>query len=390
MKGALLFMQILMDILFLAIGFTLLAKGADFFVDGSSSVARRFKIPQLIIGLTIVAMGTSLPEAAVSIQAAIGGNADISIGNVVGSNILNILIILGISSLVFPLTIQKSTQKIEIPIVMGASVILLALGFLGVIKWWGGIVFLLAFIGYLTYLFFRAKKNKDNEEDAEINETPIYMAFVLAIIGIVIAIFGQFYEPCNNVYCLVSGIVLFVGFGLYGVYLFISSRKKGNADANEGVDVEELPIWKSIAFIAFGMAMIIFGSEFAVESATSMAKQAGLSDAFIGLTIVALGTSLPELFTSVAAAVKKNSDIAIGNIVGSNIFNILFILGITSLIIPITYAPNFLIDTVISLICAVALLVLSLKGGKLQRWGGAVMLIMYAAYFAYLYISQFA
>ena len=168
-------MQILLDIVFLAIGFLLLAKGADFFVDGASSVARRFKIPQLVIGLTIVAMGTSMPEAAVSIQTALGGNADISIGNVVGSNILNILIILGISSLVFPLLIQKSTQRYEIPIVISASILLLVLGFTGQIAWWGGVILLLAFAGYLTYLFFQAKNNKDEEEKVEIVDTKIYI-----------------------------------------------------------------------------------------------------------------------------------------------------------------------------------------------------------------------
>ena len=377
-------MQILLDIVFLLVGFTLLAKGADFFVDGASSVARRFKIPQLIIGLTIVAMGTSMPEAAVSIQAALQGNADVSIGNVVGSNILNILIILGISSLVFPLAIQKSTQKIEIPIVIGASALLFVLGLTGAIEWWGGILLLLGFIGYLTYLFFSAKRNKDEEERVELNEAPIYLSCLIAIIGGIIAILGQFYEPCSNVYCLVSGISLFVGFALYTAYLLASKNKAVQSEINE------LPIWKSLVFIAFGMAMIIFGSEFAVKSATSLAERAGLSDAFIGLTIVALGTSLPELFTSVAAAMKKNSDIAIGNIVGSNIFNILFILGVTSLITPINFAPSFLIDTVISLACAVLLLVLSLKGRKLHRWGGAIMLLSYVGYFVYLYITQIA
>lgn len=381
-------MQILMDIVFLAIGFTLLAKGADFFVDGASSVARRFKIPQLIIGLTIVAMGTSMPEAAVSIQAAIQGNADISIGNVVGSNILNILIILGISSLVFPLAIQKSTQKIEIPIVIGASALLFVLGLTGVIEWWGGILLLLGFIGYLTYLFFSAKKNKEEDEEVELNETPIYLSVLIAIIGGIIAILGQFYEPCNNIYCLVSGISLFVGFALYTAYLLISKKK--NANKMDKLEIKELPIWKSLVFIVFGMAMIIFGSEFAVASATSLAKQAGLSDAFIGLTIVALGTSLPELFTSVAAACKKNSDIAIGNIVGSNIFNLLFILGVTALIVPINFEASFLIDTIISLACAVLLLVLSLKGRKLHRWGGAIMLLSYVGYFVYLYMTQIA
>ena len=381
-------MQILLDIVFLAIGFMLLAKGADFFVDGASSVARRFKIPQLIIGLTIVAMGTSMPEAAVSIQAALQGNADISIGNVVGSNILNILIILGTSSLVFPLVIQKSTQKIEIPIVIGASAILFVLGIIGIIKWWGGILLLLGFIGYLSYLFFSAKKNKEEEDEVESKETAIWLSCMLSLIGAIIAILGQFYEPCNSAYCLVSGISLFVGFALYTAYLLISTKKKSiQADS---IGSGELPIWKSVVFIAFGMAMIIFGSEFAVASATSLAKQAGLSDAFIGLTIVALGTSLPELFTSVAAAIKKNSDIAIGNIVGSNIFNILFILGITALIVPINFEASFLIDTIISLACAALLLVLSLKGRRLHRWGGAIMLLSYVGYFVYLYITQIA
>lgn len=313
-------MAIFLNILFLILGFVFLAKGADFFVDGASSIAKRFKIPQLVIGLTIVAMGTSMPEAAVSIKAAISGNADISIGNVVGSNILNILIILGISSVIFPLMVKKSTLRVDIPIVIGATTVLFLLGLSGKVFWWGGLIMLLGFGIYLTYLFIGAKKNNEDDE----------------------------------------------------------------------TEIKDMPIWKSIIFVVLGIALIIFGSEFAVETATNLAKMAGWSDAFIGLTIVALGTSLPELFTSVMAAIKKNPDIAIGNVVGSNIFNILFILGITSLIIPINFAPSFLIDTVISLACAVLLLVLSLKGGKLQRWGGAIMLVSYGGYFAYLYLTQLA
>lgn len=313
-------MAIFLNILFLILGFVFLAKGADFFVDGASSIAKRFKIPQLVIGLTIVAMGTSMPEAAVSIKAAISGNADISIGNVVGSNILNILIILGISSVIFPLLVKKSTLKVDIPIVIGATTVLFLLGLFGKVYFWGGLIMLLGFGIYLTYLFIGAKKNKEDDE----------------------------------------------------------------------TEIKDMPIWKSIIFIILGIALIIFGSEFAVETATNLAKMAGWSDAFIGLTIVALGTSLPELFTSVMAAIKKNPDIAIGNVVGSNIFNILFILGITSLIIPINFAPSFLVDTVISLACAVLLLVLSLKGRKLHRWGGAIMLLSYVGYFAYLYVTQIA
>lgn len=313
-------MAIFLNILFLILGFVFLAKGADFFVDGASSIAKRFKIPQLVIGLTIVAMGTSMPEAAVSIKAAISGNADISIGNVVGSNILNILIILGVSSVIFPLMVKKSTFRVDIPIVIGATTVLFLLGLSGKVFWWGGLIMLLGFGLYLTYLFIGAKKNNEDDE----------------------------------------------------------------------TEIKDMPIWKSVIFVILGIALIIFGSEFAVETATNLAKMAGWSDAFIGLTIVALGTSLPELFTSVMAAIKKNPDIAIGNVVGSNIFNILFILGITSLIIPINFAPSFLIDTVISLSCAVLLLVLSLKGGKLKRWGGAIMLISYGGYFAYLYLTQLA
>ncbi len=313
-------MAIFLNILFLILGFVFLAKGADFFVDGASSIAKRFKIPQLVIGLTIVAMGTSMPEAAVSIKAAISGNADISIGNVVGSNILNILIILGISSVIFPLMVKKSTLRVDIPIVIGATTVLFLLGLSGKVYWWGGLIMLLGFGIYLAYLFIGAKKNNEDDE----------------------------------------------------------------------TEIKDMPIWKSVIFVILGIALIIFGSEFAVETATNLAKMAGWSDAFIGLTIVALGTSLPELFTSVMAAIKKNPDIAIGNVVGSNIFNILFILGITSLIIPINFAPSFLIDTAISLGCAVLLLVLSLKGGKLRRWGGAIMLISYGGYFAYLYLTQLA
>ena len=315
------FLSISLNVIFLILGFAFLAKGADFFVDGASCIAKKFKIPQIVIGLTIVAMGTSMPEAAVSIKAAISGNADISVGNVVGSNILNILLILGVSSVIFPLVIKKLTRIVDIPIVVFSSFVLFLLGLLNRIFFWGGIILLLMFLGYLAYLFIVAKKNKNSEE---------------------------------------------------------------------ATTIKDMPVWKSLIFAVLGIALIICGSEFAVETATNLAKMAGWSDAFIGLTIVALGTSLPELFTSVVAAIKKNSDIAIGNVIGSNIFNILFILGITSLIIPINFAPNFLIDTLVSLACAVLLLVLSLRGGKLKRWGGIIMLVSYAAYFVYLYVTLLA
>jgi len=306
-------MDYLLQILLLAAGFVLLIKGADWFVDGSSAVAARFGIPQLVIGLTIVAMGTSAPEAAVSITAAVEGSAEITIGNIVGSNILNILIILGISSVIVPLAVAKTTIRYEIPFMILITAVQLLLGLDGVVSLVDGIILIALFIAYLAYLFIMAKKDKGSSEET----------------------------------------------------------------------VKELPVWKSVLAIVIGLAMIILGSNVTVNSASWIAEHLGLSERFIGLTIVALGTSLPELFTSVAAARKGNADIAIGNIVGSNIFNILFVVGISSLIIPVPFAQNFIFDTIIAIAAAVLLLVCCLNKDKmLKRWAGILMLVSYAAYFA--------
>lgn len=308
-------MEILIQLILLVIGFVLLIKGADIFVDGSSGIAAKFGIPQLVIGLTIVAMGTSAPEAAVSISAALKGSADITIGNIVGSNILNILIILGISSVIVPLAVARSTIRYEIPFMILITVLLALLGLDGSINIIDGIIFLAAFAAYLTYLFLMAKKEKQEEE------TP-----------------------------------------------------------------EDISAPKAVIFIILGLGMIILGSNFTVDAASAIAKALGLSERFIGLTIVALGTSLPELFTSVSAARKGNADIAIGNIVGSNIFNILFIIGISTLIVEVPFASNFIFDTIIAAAAAVMLLVCSLAGkGRLKRWAGILMLVSYAAYFAVIF-----
>lgn len=305
---------LLLQVLLLAIGFTLLIKGADWFVDGSSSVAARFGIPQLVIGLTIVAMGTSAPEAAVSITAAFSGNADISVGNVVGSNILNILIILGLSSVIVPIAVAKSTIKYEIPFMTVITGVLILLGIDGKIGLADAIILIALFIAYLTYLFIMAKKNKEEQPE-------------------------------------------------------------------EGTKQLSLP--KAIIFVILGLAMIILGSNVTVDAASAIAAMFGMDERFIGLTVVALGTSLPELFTSVSAARKGNADIAIGNIVGSNIFNILFILGLSALIIPITFAESFVFDVIIAIAAAVMLLLCSIFGkNMLKRWAGVLMLISYAAYFA--------
>lgn len=316
-------MEMAIQLLFLVLGFVMLVKGADLFVDGASGVATKFGIPQIVIGLTIVAMGTSAPEAAVSITAAFAGNADITIGNIVGSNILNILIILGISTLVYPLAIQKSTLIIDIPVVLLATVVLYLLGFDSKISRIDGIIMLIVFAAYLFYLFTVAKKEASQKKLSETTE---------------------------------------------------------HIQSEENV-TKEISLLKALIFTVIGLVLIVGGSKFVVNSATAIAKALGLSQRFIGLTIVALGTSLPELFTSVTAALKKNSDIAIGNIVGSNIFNILFIVGLSGLIIPVPFATDFRFDTIISGAAAILLLLFCLPKKKLPRFAGVIMLICYALYF---------
>lgn len=308
-------MEILIQSLLIVVGFTMLVKGADWFVDGSSGIATKFGIPQLVIGLTIVAMGTSAPEAAVSITAALKGSADITIGNIVGSNILNILIILGLSSVITAIAVAKSTVRYEIPYMIVITLLLIGLGYTGnSINFVEGIILWIAFLAYLGYLFWMAKKKKEEVPD----------------------------------------------------------------------DMKDQPIWKLFIAMVIGLILIVWGSNVTVDAATSIAKMIGISERFIGLTIVALGTSLPELFTSVSAAMKGKADIAIGNIVGSNIFNILFVVGTAALITPVVFAPNFIIDSLIAVAAGVLLLVCVWKSKKLNRTAGIIMLLGYAAYFIYL------
>ena len=307
-------MNFVLQIVFLALGFLLLVKGADWFVDGASGLARKLGIPQLVIGLTIVAMGTSLPEAAVSISAALRGNAEITIGNIVGSNILNILIILGVTALIATLKVADSTVRYEIPFMIVATFVLLWLGYTGgQVTWLEGVILWVLFLLYLRYLYMMAKKGKKEEREAE-----------------------------------------------------------------------QLSTAKIIGLILAGVVMIVAGSNFAVEGASNLAKALGISQRFIGLTIVALGTSLPELVTSVSAARKHNADIAIGNIVGSNIFNILFIVGTTALITPVTFASGFVVDTLIAAAVGILLFVCVARTKELRKKAGIVMLLAYILYFLYL------
>ena len=306
-------MQIVLQLGLLALGFVMLVKGSDWFVDGAAGIAAKFRIPQIIIGLTIVAMGTSAPEAAVSITAATAGSADITVGNVVGSNIMNVLVILGLASVIVPIAVGKSTRKVDAPFMIAISAVFLLLGWDGAITRVDGLILVALFVSYIGYMIWEAVHSND-----------------------------------------------------------------------EGDEIKDMPVWKLLLSTVIGMGLIILGADVAVDAATALARIFGMSERFIGLTVVALGTSLPELFTSVTAARKGNADIAIGNIVGSNIFNILFVVGLSSMIIDVPFAPNFRIDMVVAIAAAAFLWLASLAKGKLVRWHGAVMLAGYVGYFVYL------
>lgn len=311
-------MEVMMQLGLLAVGFVLLVKGADWFVEGASKVAEKFGIPQLVIGLTIVAIGTSLPEAAVSVSAALKGSAEITIGNILGSNILNVLLILGITAVIKPIAVQKSTVRYEIPFVILVSALLFGIGYAdntvgrseGMILW--GLMFC-----YLGYLLEMSKKGVPLLEENPREDKP-------------------------------------------------------------------MPVWKMLVLIVLGGVMIVAGSDVAVDAATELARIFGMSERLIGLTIVAFGTSLPELVTSVTAAIKGKADIAVGNIVGSNIFNILFVVGTSALITPVAYAPAFLMDSVVCIAAAVLLWLCVFKNKRLGRVGGFIMLLGYGGYFIYL------
>ena len=314
-----------LDIVLLVVGMVLLIKGADFFVDGSSKIAKAFHIPSLIIGLTLVSMGTSAPEASVSINAALNDFNDLSIGNVVGSNIFNTLLILGVSALFTPLMIKKEMKKFDIPIMIGIYLVLILFSFvisplkIDIIE---SIILLVLFVSYILFLIFRAKKeNKSKEEAIEenISKSKLLISVVLAILG---------------------------------------------------------------------LAAIIFGGDLVVDSASSIATRLGMSEALVGLTIVAVGTSLPELVTSVVASVKKENDIAIGNVIGSNIFNVIFILGLSSTISSLVVNPAVLFDMIVMTVSGIIVLILALSSNKINKWQGIMMFMLYAGYLTYIVIRN--
>ena len=301
--------------LLLVLGFLFLVKGADLFVDGSSSIAKHMKIPSVIVGLTIVAMGTSAPEASVSITAAIAGNSDISLGNIVGSNIFNFLVVIGVSAMIFPIISHKDIIKRDL--------------------WWN-----LGITGLLLLLILDKKIGR------------------------------------------IDGVILLLGMTLYLFVVIKNALKNRTENSKE----ELLSVPKSIIFMVIGLAAIICGGNFVVDNASIIAKSLGLSETLIGLTIVAIGTSLPELVTSVTAAKKKEAGIALGNAVGSNIFNILFILGASSALTPINVASELFIDTIILIVVGVLVFIFSYTGRKTNRIEGLICTLLYVAYTAYIII----
>ena len=316
-----------LNIVLLLVGMALLVKGADWFVSGASAIAKALKVPALVIGLTLVSMGTSAPEASVSLQSALNGMNDLSIGNVVGSNIFNTLLILGVSSLIVPLAIGKDIKHYDIPIMVCLYAVLLLFCFVitpYMLDLFESVAMLVLFVTYTVFLIIRAKKADNKNGDAPSPE---------------------------------------------------DSKKKA-------------PLWLSILLAVLGLAGIVFGGDLVVDNAAAIAKAAGMSEALVGLTIVAVGTSLPELVTSVVASVKKENDIAIGNVIGSNIFNIVFILGLSSTISNLTLAPSALVDMLVMFASGVVVLLIVLLCKKMTRWQGALMIALYIGYLVYIIIRN--
>lgn len=314
-------MGIFLNIVLLIVGMVFLVKGADWFVDGASKIAKAMKIPSLIIGLTLVSMGTSAPEASVSINSALTGLNDISLGNVVGSNIFNTLLILGISALIVPLIINRDMRIYDIPIMVGLYIALLILGFVitpGKLDRIESIIMLVLFVSYMVFLVLRAKRSGEQFEETE--------------------------------------------------------EKKS-------------PMWKNILFAGIGLAAIIVGGDVVVDNASELAIALGMSQSLVGLTIVAVGTSLPELVTSVVASLKKENDIAVGNVIGSNIFNIIFILGISSTLSPITIS-DAMVDLLVMLASGIMILLVALFSKNMKKWQGLIFILAYIAYVAYLIITD--
>lgn len=305
--------------LFLVVGLVLLVKGADWLVDGASKLAKRLGVTDLVIGLTIVAFGTSMPEFVVNMVSVADGATDLAITNILGSNIINTLVILGCSALVCPLVAQRSTVRLDIPLNIVAGVLV------------------------LVFVFITSPMETKGLSRVE-------------------------------------GLALLVVFAAYLFYTLYTAK----GDATTTAESTPFPLWKCVVLILAGLVGLVVGGEMIVKSAVAIARYCGVAESVIGLTIVALGTSLPELATSVVAAFKHNNDIAIGNVVGSNIFNVFFILGTSAIIKHLPVYPGIEIDAALVAVSALAVwLLLCNKNRSINRWGGALLLVLYAGYLTY-------
>lgn len=309
----------ILNYVLLVVGFVLLIKGADFFVDGASSIAAKLKVPSLIIGLTVVSLGTSLPEAAVSISASLSGSNAISLGNVIGSNLFNLLVVVGASAVILPIATDKDLLKRDMPVNIGITVLLCVLLLDGTLSRIDAAILLVLLAAYMFILIRGALKNRAEEEDEK----------------------------------------------------------------------KVLSWVKSLIFVVVGAAAIIFGGDMVVDNATAIATKLGMSETLVGLTIVAIGTSLPELVTSIIAAKKGDSGIAMGNVMGSSIFNILFILGMAGVIQPLTADSAFFIDSSILIGIGVITMIFALTKKKTGRLEGAALLLIYIGYTAYIIMRAF-
>jgi len=311
----------------LIVGFFLLIYGANLLVDSASALAKRFNIPNIVIGLTIVAFGTSAPELVVNVFSAAEGNTSLALGNVIGSNIFNVAAILGLSAIIYPLSVKSNTTWIEVP-----------------------------------------------------------LAFMAALLVFIIANDSYFDGIPSSVISRTDGIILLLFFIIFMAYNFQLIRKGDNSDE---IRVKEMTAVKSMLLIVGGLVLLVAGGRMIVYSAVELATSWGVPERIIGLTIVSVGTSLPELATSVVAARKKNTDIAVGNIVGSNIFNIFFILGLTAVIEPVPFQETAQVDLLLNLALSLLLFVFIFtgKGRRLERWEGVVFIGVYMGYLAYLLIS---
>ena len=318
----------MLDVVFLVGGLLLILFGASWLTDGASSVAKRFNIPPIVIGLTIVAFGTSAPELAVSVSSAIQGSADLAIGNVVGSNIFNILLIVGCTALVAPITISEGTLKVEIPLTILAS-------------------------------------------------------FILVILASDIALAGALSDSLSRA----DGLILLCFFIIFLSYTFYVAKKSGSESLEtQSEEIHVMSFFKSSLFIVIGLAALVFGGKIFVEGSSDIARALGVSESVIGLTLVAGGTSLPELATSVVASLKKNPEIAIGNVVGSSLFNIFFVLGCSATITPLEIGGITSFDLWTMVVSTILLFVVSLCFGKriIKRSEGIVFILLYVGYVTYL------